>query len=352
MKIFALIFALAAIAASIFAQSGRIKPNPSPSPKPKNDPVIITSSPRPRIVDAKPTPTPADNSNDDEIRIESILIPIPALILDKSGKAVTNLALEDFELRINGEAVTFSKLERTDVPLSLSLLLDNSSSVRIAREFERNAAARFFRRVIRENKDQAALFAISTQPRLVQPMTGKISDLIRAVNSLPEPDGATALLDGIVSSSKYLGEQGGRRILVIVSDGDDTVSDAEFDDALKAVIEKNCQTFIVRTTDYENYKLTKNRRGNENIRQLIAEKRMGELAKQTGGEVFSPIDDAELESSFDRIIEILYQQYILAYYPDISSLTAGRYNTIQLAVRGRPDLKVITRSGFYLPKRS
>jgi len=165
------------------------------------------------------------------------------------------------------------------------------------------------------------------------------------------PEGATALLDGIAQAANYLAEVEGRRVMVIVSDGDDTVSDIPFEQMLKAVQLANCQVYVVKTTDFENYIRTKSRQGNANIRQLTAERRMVELTRQTGGTVYSPIDENELDRAFNQISAELSQQYILSYYPDDDAEKRGEFREISLSVKTRPTASVRTRKGYYVPKR-
>ncbi len=350
MKSALLILLLSATAAS--AQSGRVKPAESPTPKPKGvSPIVYspTNNDRPRV--ASPTPTPAVRNDDTEITVESTLVPIPVTVIDASGRAVTSLKLTDFELKIDGKAASIDDVSRSETPVRLAMLFDNSSSVVIAREFEKDAALKFFRRVIRPEKDLAALFSVSTVTRLEQPFTAEISSLTRAIETFAEPTGATALLDGIVQAAEYLLSVAGRRVIVIVSDGDDTASDSTLEQALRALQLSNVQVYIVKTTDFENYKRTGSRRGNANIRQLAAERRMIEFANQTGGMVHSPLDERELDEAFRQIIAALSQQYILSYYPDDVPSDRGRFREISLAVKGNAALTVRTRKGYYVPKR-
>src|SRR6185295_4851351 len=114
------------------------------------------------------------------------------------------LKLEDFELRVSGKIEQISELSRSETPVRLALLFDNSSSVLIAREFEKKAAIRFFRRVIRPEKDLVALFSVATITRLEQPFTKNVTQLTDAIELFPMPEGATALLDGIIEASNYL----------------------------------------------------------------------------------------------------------------------------------------------------
>lgn len=349
LTILILIFAL-----NIFAQSGRNKPSetPTPSPTPKRTIVYNPTDKISAIPNASPTPTPKIDDDGDVIKVESNLVPIPASVLDARGQTVGNLKLEDFLLQIDGKTVEIGDLSRSETPVRLALLFDNSSSVTIAREFEKKAAIRFFRRVIRPEKDLVALFSVATVSRIEQPLTKDVSLLVQAIENFAQPAGATALLDGIIEASKYLQEVQGRRVIVIVSDGDDTVSDATFDDALKYLQLANCQVYVVKTTDFENYKRTGARGGSANLRQLAAERRMQEFAKQTGGAVYSPVDEDELDKAFTQISAELAQQYILSYYPENETDKRGEFRTISLSVKTRQNLTVRTRKGYYVPKKN
>jgi len=231
------------------------------------------------------------------------------------------------------------------------LLFDNSSSVTTAREFEKKAAIKFFKRVIRPEKDLAALYSVSTGTRLEQTLTKNISQIIAAIENFPPPAGATALLDAIIKASEYLQTADGRRVIVIVSDGEDTISDATFEETVRAAQANNCQVYIVKTKDFENFKQTGQRGGNANIRILAAERRMQELAAQTGGAVYSPIDEDELDRAFNQISAELSQAYVLSYYPENKKDKRGEFRTISLKVKTREDLTVRTRKGYYISKR-
>ena len=164
------------------------------------------------------------------------------------------------------------------------------------------------------------------------------------------PEGATSLLDGIIKAAEYLKEVEGRRVIVIMSDGVDTISDSTFEQSLKAAQLYNCQIYIVKTTDFENYKRTGQRGGNANIRSLEAERRMQEFAAQTGGAVYSPLDERELDRAFANISAELSQQYILSYYPESERDKRGEFRTITLALKNGENLTVRTRKGYYVPK--
>jgi Ca-activated chloride channel family protein len=353
----ALIF-VAAISAA--AQSARVKASPTPTPNPNMRPSVIfiptakTEAVRPRTAPA-PSPTPPPKLNDDSqvVKIESTLVPIPVSILDSQGRAVTNLRLEDFELKIDGQPAQISQLFRSESPIRLAMLFDNSSSVAVAREFEKDAAVKFFRRVVRPDHDLAALFSVADRTQLEQPLTRDVSMLVRAIENFPQPEGATALLDGIIKVADYMKAVDGRRVIVIVSDGEDTISDLDttLEKVTHRLLQTDCQVYVVKTKDFENYKRTGLRQGNANIRVLDAERRMLEISGQTGGSVYSPLDESELNEAFNRISAELSDQYILSYYPDSDLDKGGEFRNITVTVKGKPNMTVRTRKGYYVPKR-
>ncbi len=339
-------------AAINFAQSGRIKPTETPTPLPRPKPVY-----QPTQTNTKPTPITDAISEEiiedegDIVRVDSALVPIPVSVTDAQGRAVTNLKLEDFLLQIDRTAAEIGDVFRSDTPVRLALLFDNSSSVFQAREFEKKAAVRFFKRVLDPNKDLAALYSVASGIKLEQPLTKNTSDLIRAIDGLAEPKGATALLDAIIQSANYLQDFQGRRVIVIVSDGEDNLSDATLEETVRAVQAANCQIYVVKTTEFENFKRSGERTGSANVRYLSAERRMQELASQTGGAVYSPIDERELDAAFTQISAELSQQYILSYYPQDESDKRGEFREIFLTVKTGQTLTVRTRKGYYVPKR-
>lgn len=339
------------ISLSIFAQSGRIKPKETPTPeRPK-----VVYSPTEILENSYPqtTPTPIKVSkkddDDDVIKVESALVPIPVSVTDQMGRAITNLKLEDFDLRVDGKSAEVSEIVRSTTPVRLAVLFDNSSSVVPAREFEKSAAVRFFKQVIRPEKDQAALFSVATITRLEQPLTKNVSQLVTAIESFEKPEGATALLDGIVQAANYLRDYQGRRVIVIVSDGEDTLSDSSLEDVVKAIQSANCQVYVVKTTDFENLKITGSRTASSTTRSLTAERRMQEITQQTGGTVYSPVDEDELNKAFSRISAELSEQYILSYYPENTG-ERGQFREILLTVKNKPNVTVRARKGYYVPK--
>jgi len=346
---------------SVLAQSGRIKdPNgtkPTPTPVDRSR-VIYVPTEIPSDVPGLPRPTPTTSpkrkDDDDVLKVESTLVPIPVSVVDPNGRAITTLKLDDFDLLVDGQKAQIGEITRSATPIRLAMLFDNSSSVLIARDFEKEAATRFFKRVLRPDSDMAALFTVADYTRLAQPLTRDVSMLVRAVDAFPAPEGATALLDGIMEVADYLHDNAfdGRRVIVIVSDGEDTYSD--YATTLERVVRRlqtdNCQVYVVKTKDFENFKRTGMRGGNANLRVLDAERRMQEITGQTGGAVYSPLDESEMNAAFTQISAELSDQYILSYYPDTDSGKPGDFKSITVRVKNIPNLTVRTRKGYYVPR--
>jgi Ca-activated chloride channel homolog len=318
-----------------FSQSGRRQ---DPSKPVKQGPGPIADPTRPGSSGSTRKPSDEIDAND-VVRISSNLVPIPVSVVDARGNAVINLKLEDFELRVDGQPRPLSDLTRSETSVRLAVLFDNSGSLDFAREFEKQAAIRFFRKVLRP-KDEAAIYSIETDSRLVQPLTKDILRLEQTIIGFGKPEGGTSLFDAIIDSANYLRPYSGRRVIVIVSDGIETTSrNAEFEPVIHHVLADDCQIYVVQTGLYES----------ANLRALAAERRMQQLTEQTGGAVYLPKTVGELDLAFDQIAADLSQQYVLSYYPTADHRD-GRMHLIDLKIKDRKDVRLRSRRGYYLPR--
>jgi VWFA-related protein len=354
-----IIFALLGLsfAAIVVGQSGRNKekaPKASPAKNRSTAPIAEpTKSPstgsNPSSKEPGSQSRPGESSKDssseevdpsDTVRISSNLVPIPASVVDPKGFALIGLKLEDFELRVDGQVKPISDMTRAETSVRLAMLFDNSGSLDMAREFEKHAAMHFFRKVMRPS-DEAAIYSVETESYLAQPLTSDVGKLERTIESFGKPEGATSLFDAIIDAAAYLRPYTGRRVLVIVSDGVETTSRNDFETTMQRVLADDCQIFIVQTGLYDG----------ANLRALAAERRMEQLAGQTGGVVYLPKTTNELDLAFEQIAADLAHQYVLSYYPG-EERRDGRFHVIDLRVRSRKDVRVRARKGYYSPKAS
>lgn len=357
---------LAAHATSL-AQSGRVKPPTTAAEKrgesgdrgaPRVGPIAEPpeaskqgglsgriEKPRPANADSptgggrvNPASEDEEATDEDVVRISSNLVPLPVSVVDPRGEAVTDLRLEDFELLVEGQPRPLAELSRAVAPANIVLLFDNSWSLNAARSFQKQAAIRFFKTTLRPI-DRAAVYSLSTAPELVQPLTSDVGALIRTIESFSKPEGATALFDTLDHAAEYLDESTGRKIVIIVSDGTDTVSRLDFDRTLARLVRNHIQVYAVRIGHSDN----------TNLRDLAGEHRFREFAAHTGGAVYTPRSKADFDRAFREIAADLSQQYILSYYPS-DDARDGRFRPITLRVKNHPAHTVRTRKGYYPPK--
>ena len=273
------------------------------------------------------------------VRISSNLVPLPATVVDERGRAVSDLKAEDFELKVDGEVKPIGDLSRSETPVSIALLFDNSSSQVGTRDFERQAGIRFLRSVVRP-VDRAAVYSISTEPELSHPLTNDVRPLVRVIENFPRPEAAaTALFDTVAAAAEYLKPQRTRKVIVIISDGTDTVSDLDFDTTVARLLADDCQVYAVQTGNSES----------PNLHDLAGAHRLKEFAAQTGGAVYVPRGTTDLNAAFAQISADLAQQYVLSYYAS-EDRRDGRFRIFSLRVPQRPYLRVRTRRGYYAPK--
>lgn len=326
-------------AASVLGQSGR-RQEPGKTSKPAPGPIADPNRPGNPSSPNRPAKSTSDEVDpDDVVKISSHLVPIPASVVDKRGAAIVNLKLEDFELSVDGMLRPLSDLTRSETSVRLAMLFDNSGSLDAAREFEKQAAIRFFRKVLRA-KDEAAIYSIETDSYLAQPLTNDVIRLEQTIAMFGKPEGGTSLFDAIINAATYLRPYSGRRVLVIVSDGIETTSrHSDFDFVMQQVLGDDCQIYVVQTGLYEG----------ANVRALAAERRMEQLSGQTGGAVYLPKTTDQLDVAFDQIAADLAQQYVLSYYPG-GDQRDGQSHKIELRVKTRNDVRVRSRKVYYAPK--
>jgi TonB family protein len=167
-------------------------------------------------------------------------------------------------------------------------------------------------------------------------LTNDVPRLVRTIERFGAPDGATALFDAVAQAADYMRPLPGRKVLVLVSDGTDTVSDINFDEAVNRALRAECQVYVVQTRQVED----------PNLHDPVSEQRMYRLSEQTGGAVYVPKTIDELDAVFTQISLDLSQQYLLSYYPQ-DERKDKYFRFIGLHVKSRPTARVRARKGFY-----
>jgi len=288
------------------------------------------------------TATPPVQQSDEPARISVDVTRVNMLftVTDKKGRFVTDLAKEDFEV-IEGKSP--QKIQEftaeSDLPLRLGILIDTSNSVRDRFRFEQDAAAEFLRTVMRARVDKAILVRFDTRAELVTDLIDDPQLLEAGIRGL-RPGGGTALYDAIFYAcrDKLALDQPRtkfRRAIVVVSDGDDNQSDYTRDQALEMAQKADVVIYAIST--------------NSSRADTDGDKVLKYFTSETGGRAFFPFQVEDMAQSFENIANELRHQYNLLYRPE-PLLTDGQWRTVNLRVKGRKDLIVRARAGYYAPK--
>lgn len=278
------------------------------------------------------------------------LVHLVATVMDHRHEFVTDLDEKDFKVLEDGAPQQIRYFGRdTDLPLRIGILLDTSNSIRPRLEFEKEAANDFLEHVIRRNKDQAFLMTFDNEPEVIQDYTGDLALLTDAIRK-QRAGGGTALDDAIYRASEKLSNpplpKGPnpevRRVLVVISDGDDNLSDHALSESVEAAIRAEAAIYCISTnTDWLAIDGDKPRK----MHVEGGDKVLEEFADQSGGRVFYPYKVDDLAQSFVDIGTELRSQYFIAYSPSNSQST-GKYRKIEVQT-DRKGLNVRTRKGYY-----
>jgi Ca-activated chloride channel family protein len=278
------------------------------------------------------------------------LVHLVATVTDRRHNFVTDLEQSDFKILEDNapQEIRFFGRE-TDLPLRIAVLLDTSNSIRPRLAFEQEAAIDFLDGVIRRNKDMAFLMTFDNEPDVIQDYTGDLGLLTSAIRK-QRAGGGTALNDAIYRASEKLlnpplpngPNPEVRRVIVVISDGDDNLSDHALSDAIESAIRAESAIYAISTnTDWLSISGDKPRK----IHVEGGDKILEEFSEQTGGRVFYPYKVEDLAQSFVDIGTELRSQYFIAYSPKDTE-SVGKYRKIEVDT-DRKGLAVRTRKGYY-----
>lgn len=347
------VLALFLFAGSANAQTLQDLPPPPPPPKPKPSPT--------------PTPPPAPKDEDfDVIRTTSNLVLVPVSVVDVNSQPVKGLQLTDFQLEEGNRRQEIAQIgDPEQVPLEIALLIDISGSINDRFQFEKEAAARFFKQVLKPD-DRATLYLIDRVP--VMKETSARADVAAAqlLSLQPASDkGPTAFFDTVVEAAQYLATTSSqhRRVLLVISDGADNFSGrikntlgtsrAEQDSIAPSVRQDIYSRSLnevqreVQRADAVFYSINPSGETMHlNVITRRGQEGMVQIANATGGIAFVPRVTEDLESVFKQIAAELRGQYLLQYYSN-SQAAAGQFRSIKVAVPTHPEYRVRARQGYY-----
>lgn len=296
-----------------------------------------------------------EDDDDQVIKLDTQLVTVPFNITDKSNRFINDLTKEDIEvLEDNKAQVIFSFERQTDMPLTIAMLIDISGSQAYTLPIQISNGQRFFEKVLRPKKDLGAVVTFEGESVLVQDLTGSVERLQRALNDVRVPvqpamipggrgtppinggsnTGATAMYDAIYSTSAdLLGPEAGRRVIVLLTDGQDTDSRVKMKEAIERTWRNEIIVYAIGVGGTWG----------------ISEGDLKKICGETGGRAFFPRNEADLDKAFAQIEEDLRSQNILTY-SSTNEARDGSFRAIQVKVKNRKDLTVRHRRGYFAAK--
>lgn len=261
------------------------------------------------------TPTPTPPVPDDGGQVKTFEVRLPVTVTGKKDALISGLTRGDFVVFEDGvqQEVTFFTDARTNPPVFVGVLMDTSPSAAGKLNFSKEAAGNFLHTVVQLRKDQAAFMTFDHEVNLRQDFTDKLDLLQKAIDKVKKPGSQTALYDAIWQfSDEKLRNVPGRRVIVIITDGDDTFSRAELKDAID--IAQRTETTIFGISTKAGFLGTVPGVEAGTVKDK-GDKYLTQLCEQTGGQAFFTGDMLALEKAFKKISEELRGQYIITYRP-------------------------------------
>jgi Ca-activated chloride channel family protein len=319
------------VAASAASQDSSDRPPWARKPKPKST-TGTTSSPSSTPENTSP-PEPVNkdnrdsNSNDEpnqqgRIRVSVNLVNVLVSVLDDNNRPAPDLPVEAFQIFEEGVKQKIEVFEsETKQPLDIALMIDASLSAHKEISFEQQAAAHFIAQVLRP-EDRLSVFAFDENVRQMAGFSENVKMLQSAVQRIPDGSG-TSIYDALLLGSNALErrKEDRRRVIIMVTDGGETTSRADFEAARKAAVRANTLLYSIIVRPVKS----------ESGRNTAGEHAIETITDTTGGAIFFPDTSQDLDIIFDRIDRELRTQYRLGYYPNPRG-PANTYRSIQVKV--------------------
>ena len=296
---------------------------------------------------ASPSPTPATETPQGIEKIAIRRVRLPITVTDKKGNFVPGLAKGDFTIledRVPQQIETFSDDLSQTTPLYIAVLMDTSPSTAGKLKFQQESAMNFIQTVVKPRKDRVLFATFDDQINLLQDFTDKLDLLDKAVYGVKKMGTQTALFDAVWQfCDEKMRSVPGRRVLLVVTDGEDTYSRANIRDAIDIAQRTETTIFAISTKAGFLGTVPGVEAGQ------VADKKdkdLQTLAEETGGTAFFTGDMLSLERSFTKISKELRAQYLVTYNPTNKSYD-GSFRKIDVKLSdGHNELKVRTKRGY------
>ena len=294
-----------------------------------------------------------DQTSGPTIKVTTNVVNVYAVVRGKDGELIPNLTKDDFEIKEDNNPQQISYFSReTDTPLTLGMMIDTSPSQGRVLDVEKEQADAFLRQILRP-KDLACVLHFDLQVELLEDFTSDSARLAKAIDEteingggggvMPGPFpggnlGATHLYDAIyLASNELMSHEVGRKVLILLTDGEDQGSQEKLESALDAAQKSDVIIYSIAIIDRAFYGRGEFGFNGDSVLQ--------KLSKETGGRVITVNKIKNTSGAFDEIAQELRTQYLLGYTPSNPRKDSG-FRKITVRVRNG-DYKVQARRGYY-----
>jgi Ca-activated chloride channel family protein len=290
---------------------------------------------------AQQTPGRTQSEPEATLKVDVKLVNVYATVTDAHGAPVAGLKKENFTVQEDGREQTIAVFDKESaVPLSIALAIDTSLSTRHDLPLEQASAKRFAHMILRP-VDALSVFGFS---EIVLQSSSYTADLKRIDEGIDHIrlGAATALFDAVYLASRSLDKRQGRKVMVLITDGGDTISKIDYKEAVRAAEEAEALVYSIIVVPIEN----------SAGRETGGEHALIQLSEDTGGKYYYATSMAQLDDAFRKISDELRTQYLLAYYPS-QRLSNSQFRRIQVGIVGQGEAtayRVRHRAGYYTTK--
>lgn len=284
---------------------------------------------------------PGSQSQKDEstFRVNVRLVNVFTTVTDSRGAPVADLTKDDFQLLEDGIPQTIKVFEKESaIPLSIALAIDTSPSTLRDFKLETTSARRFVHSILR-NEDRLSIFQVTENIDQITRFTSDLKIIERGIDDLRTGPG-TSIYDAIFLCSESLLDREGRKVLVLITDGGDTTSKADYNGALRRAQQAEAIVYSIIVVPVEA----------DAGRNLGGEHALIQISKDTGGKYYYAEGQQQLDEAFRKISDELRTQYLLAFYPT-RKISDSPFRKIQVQLNKKdPEgqaYQVRHRAGYY-----
>jgi Ca-activated chloride channel homolog len=288
------------------------------------------------------TLSPALKAQEDpgaQFKIDVRLVNVFVTVTNDKGVPIGGLVKRNFRLFEDGKEQEIRIFQRESaLPLSIALEIDTSLSTRKDLKLELDAAKRFVHATVRPATDKLSIYTISENVDQITGYTGELKRIDGAIAGI-HSGAATALFDGLYLGSEGLKERKGRKVIVLITDGGDTMSRTSYQEALRSALEAEAIVYSIIVVPIES----------NAGRNTGGEHALIQASEDTGGKYYYAKDIAQIDTAFRQISDELRTQYLLAYYPS-RRLSDSDFRRIEIKLVDSPvqqNCKARYRSGYY-----